>query len=195
MIEISTHGAGVSPSALEPFLDKEYRDSYLDAYVRSSVAYQIQAIRERMELSQAAFGQLIDKPQNVVSRLEDTEYSGSVKTLIEIAQHLGIGLEIRFRSYPYIIQSDVSSEALKAETIFESYRKASDFSSGRSGVSLPALSNFSAVATSLNATTLFPTHSHQEYIPWPEIPQLGNQPQFYPEYVTTNSVNYTQMGT
>ena len=74
MIEISAHGAGISPSALEPFLDKEYRDSYLDAYVRANIAYQIQVIRERMGLSQADFGQLIEKPQNVVSRLEDTEY-------------------------------------------------------------------------------------------------------------------------
>ena len=155
MIEISAHGAGISPSALEPFLDKEYRDSYLDAYVRANIAYQIQAIRERMGLSQADFGQLIEKPQNVVSRLEDTEYSGSVKTLIEIAQHLGIGLEIRFRSYPDILQSDVSSAAYRVDAIGESFKNAriahSVWSSVHNIANRPIVASHSVQTTATNS--------------------------------------------
>ena len=199
---MSTRGAGISSSALKPFLDKEYRDSYLDTYVRASVAYQIQAIREQMGLSQADFGQLIEKPQNVVSRLEDTEYSGSVKTLIAIAQHLGIGLEIRFRSYPHILQSDVSSAAYRVDTIDDSYRKANAFSAARSDVAQPTTGNVSVWAMTSGAnwhaisnSLVNIVHSNQEYLPWPTTPQLGNRLPFSPGYVITNIGSYMPTGT
>ena len=104
-------------SDLEPFLDKDYRDAWLDIRVKAGIAYQIQAIRQAMGMSQAEFGALLAKPQSVVSRLEDNEYSGTIKTLLEIAKSLGVGLKVEFCSYPELLAADVSPDTLAVETI------------------------------------------------------------------------------
>jgi transcriptional regulator with XRE-family HTH domain len=105
-------------SKLEKFLNDSYRASYLEAHVKGSIAYQIQALRENEGLNQSDFGGLIGKPQSVVSRLEDTEYGGvNVNTLIQIANRLRIGLVIRFCDFPVVLASDVSPDAFKVENI------------------------------------------------------------------------------
>lgn len=107
--------------ALKPFLDKKYRDAYLEVYIRSGIASQIQALRKKLNLSQAEFGHLIGKTQSFVSHIEDNEYRGTVKILLEIAKSLNIGLEIRFVSYDIILDSDVSPSAYEMKDIHESY--------------------------------------------------------------------------
>jgi transcriptional regulator with XRE-family HTH domain len=109
---------------LEPFLNKDYRDAYLDIRVKAGIAYQIQAIRQALGMSQAEFGALLSKPQSVVSRLEDSEYSGTVKTLLEIAKSLGVGLKLEFCSYPELLAADVSPAKLAVETIDASVARA-----------------------------------------------------------------------
>lgn len=109
-------------SKLAKLQGKSYRDSYLESHVKGSIAYQIQALRESAGLSQTAFGQLINKPQSVVSRLEDTEYGGiNVNTLLSIAYALNIGLRIRFCDYIEILADDVSPSGLQVEDIYKSY--------------------------------------------------------------------------
>jgi transcriptional regulator with XRE-family HTH domain len=109
---------------LEPFLDKDYRDAWLDMRVKAGIAYQIQAIRQSMGMSQAEFGALLAKPQSVVSRLEDNEYAGTIKTLLEIAKSLGVGLKVEFCSYPELLATDVSPAKLAVETIDASVARA-----------------------------------------------------------------------
>ena len=111
---------------LEPFLDKDYRDAYLDIRVKAGVAYQIQAIRQSMGMSQAEFGALLAKPQSVVSRLEDNEYAGTIKTLLEIAKSLGMGLKVEFCSYPELLAADVSPAKLAVENIDVSVARSLD---------------------------------------------------------------------
>lgn len=107
-------------SKLQKLLDREYRDAYLESHVKSSIAYQIQALREKTRLSQADFGALIGKPQSVVSRLENTEYGAlNVNTLLEIAAALEIGLQVRFADFETVIRSDVSPAAMMVENIAE----------------------------------------------------------------------------
>jgi transcriptional regulator with XRE-family HTH domain len=107
-------------SKLQKFLDDLYRVSYLDSHVKGSIAYQIQALRETEGLNQTQFGALIGKPQSVVSRLEDTEYgSVNVNTLLQIANRLKIGLDIRFCNFETILNADVSPAALTVEKINE----------------------------------------------------------------------------
>jgi transcriptional regulator with XRE-family HTH domain len=114
----------LSPDQLKPFLDKEYRDAYLDAHVKGTIAYQIQALRAKTGLNQTAFGKLIGKPQSVVSRLENTEYGAvSIQTLLDIAKSLDVGLQVRFSTYYSVLESDVSKTALQVDNIFENYRK------------------------------------------------------------------------
>ena len=79
----------------EKLADPVYRRAYVSASVRRRLAIQIRDLRG--ERTQSEFADLIGKPQNVVSRLEDPAYGGiSVRTLVEIANALGMGLKIEF---------------------------------------------------------------------------------------------------
>jgi transcriptional regulator with XRE-family HTH domain len=109
---------------LEKFLDDDYLAAYLDGHVKGSIAYQIQALRAKLGLNQAEFGELIGMPQSVVSRLEGTEYGGTnVNTLLKIAIGLKIGLKIRFCGFEEILDADVSPSALAAENIQETVNR------------------------------------------------------------------------
>ncbi len=109
---------------LEPFLDKDYRDTYLDGFVKGLVAIQIRALREQFGLSQVEYAQKLGMTQSVVSRLEDTEYGGiTVNTLLKIAKENNVALNIGFTDYMSVLQKDLRAEALKVDDIFESYEK------------------------------------------------------------------------
>jgi transcriptional regulator with XRE-family HTH domain len=112
----------VGESALEPFLDKAYRDAYLDGCVKGSIAYQIQALREKSGLSQKEFGEKIHKPQSVVSRLENTEYGAvSINTLLGVAKENDVALEVRFTNYVTMLSTEISPSSFKVDNIFETY--------------------------------------------------------------------------
>lgn len=104
------------------FNEKAYRDGYLQAKVRGMIAYQIQALREKTDLSQTEFAKQIGKTQSVVSRLENTEYGKvTIQTLLDIACALDVALVVKFASYPdFLFQTrDASVAALQPDTIFE----------------------------------------------------------------------------
>jgi transcriptional regulator with XRE-family HTH domain len=123
-IKNESRGKSVEVGALEPFLDKEYRDEYLDGYVKGSIALQVRALREKAGLSQKQFGEEIDKPQSVVSRLEDTEYGAvNVNTLLDIAKALNVGLQVGFVDYIRVLSADVSPAAMKVENVYETYQR------------------------------------------------------------------------
>jgi transcriptional regulator with XRE-family HTH domain len=109
---------------LQRFLDDSYRVSYLDSFVKGSIAYQIQALREQEGLTQTQFGKVIGMPQAVISRLEDTEYGGvNINTLLKIANKLKIGLEVRFCNFETVLATDVSPQALQVEAIEQTVRR------------------------------------------------------------------------
>jgi transcriptional regulator with XRE-family HTH domain len=109
---------------VEPFLDKEYRDAYLEAHVMGSIAYQIRTLREQSGLSQKQFGEEIGKPQSVISRLEDTEYSGvTINTLLSIAKARDVGLNVSFTDYVNVLRDDLKTSQRQIDTIYETYRK------------------------------------------------------------------------
>jgi transcriptional regulator with XRE-family HTH domain len=92
--------------------DLEFRGGYLAHHLRVFLADQIRALRG--EQSQREFGELIGKPQSVVSRLEDEDYGKlSLQTLIDIATKLDIGLLVRFVDFPTFLRetNDFSDEA------------------------------------------------------------------------------------
>jgi transcriptional regulator with XRE-family HTH domain len=108
---------------LEPFLDKEYRDSYIDGFVKGRIAIQIRALREKAGLSQKEFGDKIGKLQSVVSRLEDTDYGGvSVNTLLTIAKALDVALDVKFSDYVEVLCAGLDENALKVDNIHETYQ-------------------------------------------------------------------------
>lgn len=162
---------------LEKFLNDSYRWSYLEGYVKGGIAYQIQALREKMAMNQTEFGSLIGKPQSVVSRLEDTEYGAvNVNTLIEIANHLKIGLQIRFCDFQTVLDADMSPQALAVENINETIDRLLTPLSPQT-VSYPVISE--SVGTGI----------------WQMNP-IPNQTPFlleYPEVETPNTAMFTRM--
>jgi transcriptional regulator with XRE-family HTH domain len=120
--QTALYRASALKSKLEPFLDKEYRDEYLDGYVKAGIAYQVHAIRTHLKLTQAEFAAKINKKQSVVSRLENTEYGAvTVSTLLEIAKSLDIALDVRFSSYLSVLTANLSPQSLAVDTVFTSY--------------------------------------------------------------------------
>ena len=51
---------------------KKYRDSYLSSHIRMFLANQLASLQG--EMSQQEFGQLLGKPQPIVSRLQNPDY-------------------------------------------------------------------------------------------------------------------------
>lgn len=103
---------------LDAFDDKEYRDAYVDSHVKSLIAHQVRCIRERLGLTQKEFAALVDKPQSVISRLENTEYGRvSVQTLLDLSRKLDIAVIIRFASFPEFLENtdDVSPRRLAVD--------------------------------------------------------------------------------
>lgn len=84
--------------------DPDFRTSYSAAMLKMFLADQIRALRG--DRSQTEFGQTIDKPQSVVSRLENEAYGRvTVQTLIDIASKMDIALLIRFVEWPTFLQA------------------------------------------------------------------------------------------
>jgi transcriptional regulator with XRE-family HTH domain len=113
-------------SKLKKFLDDDYRVSYLDSHVKGSVAYQIQALREKLGLNQTVFGALVGMPQSVISRLENAEGgSVNINTLLKIANGLKIGLAVRFCNFEVVLAEDVSPAALLVEGVSSTIQRIS----------------------------------------------------------------------
>ena len=107
---------------LKKFRLKEYRDGYLQSRIRGRIAYQIQALRDKLGLTQQAFAQLTGKKQSVISRLENVEYGKvSVQTLLDIALAADVALVVKFTSYPDFLDQTrlMTPEALQPKTIYE----------------------------------------------------------------------------
>lgn len=115
--------ATLTEKLLNKLRRRSYRAAYVDENVRTSIAYQVRALREQRGWSQKKLAEVLGKPQSVVSRIEDPDYGKlSVQTLLEIAEALDIALLIRYVSFPDFITSmiNVSPEALGADSFDES---------------------------------------------------------------------------
>ena len=167
---------------LQKFLDDAYRASYLEGHVKGSIAYQIQALREQAGLNQTEFGQLIGKPQSVVSRMESTEYGGAnVSTLVEIANRLKIGLQIRFCDFETVLSANLSPDGLKVESIQQTVSR----------LQAPVVT---MQLTKAPLTTVRTSPSTGTTQAW-QTQQISNQPQprIYPGSGTHSFERYTPM--
>ena len=83
----------------------------------------MQALRGQTGLIQTEFADQVNKPQSVISRLENTEYGKvTVQTLLEIACALDVALLVRFVSYPEFLDrtKDMSPRGLRVENVYQS---------------------------------------------------------------------------
>jgi transcriptional regulator with XRE-family HTH domain len=171
MIPVASQSAAALQERLEPFLNKEYRDEYLDGHVKGGIAYQIRAIREQLCLNQSDFGKLIGKKQSSVSRLEDTEYSGTVNTLLEIAKSLDLAICIRFCSHSEMLQLPISEESFRVDDVYKSVEKIKERPS--IGVHIPLYVN-AEETTGGKSTWLPTTQPNQGWFPGSETTYTEN---------------------
>ena len=111
------------PSMIKRLSKTAYRNSYLDSQVRTWIAYQIKALRKKSDFTQAEMAKCLDKPQSVISRLENADYGRlSVNTLLDIAKSMNVALLVQFVSYPDFLERtrDKSEQAMQPDTFDES---------------------------------------------------------------------------
>lgn len=107
------------------FDEKEYRAAFVAENLRTGIAFQIRALRNKERWSQAQLGEKAGKAQNVISRLEDPDYGKfTVNTLIDIASAFDVGLSVRFVAFSDLIEqtNDLSPEALAVSSYEEEAR-------------------------------------------------------------------------
>lgn len=109
----------------QKFRNKRYREAFVGSRVRNWIAFQIRTIRKDRGWSQVDFAKEINKPQSVISRLEDPNYGKlTVQTLLDVAATFKVALVIRFVDFPTFIRqtSDVSSSAMTVEEYSENFQ-------------------------------------------------------------------------
>lgn len=88
------------------FESKAYRDAFVEEFVRTGVAFQIRALRDREKWSQTRLGKKADTTQTVISRLESPDYGNlTVNTLLTLASAFDVALLVRFVSFSDLVRA------------------------------------------------------------------------------------------
>jgi transcriptional regulator with XRE-family HTH domain len=132
----------------------EARAQFVDSHINKGVAYQLRAMREGREWSQAQLAQVVDMPQTAISRLESSKYGKhTITTLKRMAKVYDVGLEVRFVPFSKLlnrisgtpfIEQGITSDALDVPS-FEEEQEAGDFDAA-SDFSLPVTSTQAVIA-------------------------------------------------
>lgn len=105
----------VSDKFLAQLEDKEYRDAFIEAEIRTGLAYRIRVLRKSRGLSQEALGHLVGMTQGTIGRLEDPDYGKfTLSTLIKLAAAFDVALVIKFATLGDLLDhtEDLSPKAL-----------------------------------------------------------------------------------
>jgi transcriptional regulator with XRE-family HTH domain len=97
------------------FLSKKRRHAFVAAFVRQGVTMQIQLLRKREQWSQKKLGEITEKKQNAITRLEDPSYGKfTLTTLLELAKAFDVALSVKFVSFSELERQsqNLSPEAL-----------------------------------------------------------------------------------
>jgi transcriptional regulator with XRE-family HTH domain len=116
-----TVGSSAIPNLgfLRELQDNDRRNGFVVDHLRTRIALLIRTLREQRGWSQAELGRRLDKPQSVVSRLEDPDYGKvTLKTLFEVAVAFDLPLYIDMPDWDewFRLMSDMSSRNLRRDS-------------------------------------------------------------------------------
>src|SRR5450830_917978 len=97
------------------FANKVFRDAFLEENIKTRLAFQVRALREKLGWSQPELGKRARKTQSGISRIEDPNYGKfTIRTLLDLASAFDVALFISFVPYTKLIREmeDLSSDAL-----------------------------------------------------------------------------------
>jgi transcriptional regulator with XRE-family HTH domain len=109
----------ISRKFADELTEKEMRDAYLEEQTRTKLAQQIRVLRVQRDWSQSELGQILDKPQSNIARLEDREIARyTLSTLFELASAFDVGLVVEFVSYDDFLRRthDLSPQHLQVSS-------------------------------------------------------------------------------
>lgn len=88
----------------ESFINKDYRDAFVDEHISSGLARQIRAIREKYGWTQQELAERTGKAQETISQLENPDYGRfTLKTLKTLASAFDLALMVNFVSLSELI--------------------------------------------------------------------------------------------
>ena len=104
---------------IESFRDREYRESYAQDFLNTTIATQLRVIREQRELTQADLAEAVGTKQTAISRIENVDNTArNIGTLMEIAFKLDCRLKVSFETFGSLIEESLrfSRENLQCPT-------------------------------------------------------------------------------
>jgi transcriptional regulator with XRE-family HTH domain len=101
---------------------KEYREAFVEEHIYTGIPFQVEALRNKKNWTQAQLGQEAHMPQARISRIENPKDGelNNLSTLIKIAHAFHIGLLVRFVPISEILEwelTKLSPDALKPLSI------------------------------------------------------------------------------
>lgn len=83
---------------------KRARDAFVRQQIETGMPFQIRAMREAQEMNQQSLAGRMQKPQSVISRLEDPRYGRfTINTLLEVASAFDVGLLVTFAPFSALV--------------------------------------------------------------------------------------------
>lgn len=100
--------------------DKSFRHAFALEFVKNSIPSQIRALREERGWTQADLGKAVNKPRNVITRLENPNSNiPNLLTMLEIAQGCEAALVVKIVPFSELLKEyDQPFEAYFAPSIF-----------------------------------------------------------------------------
>jgi transcriptional regulator with XRE-family HTH domain len=100
--------ASTKQDLLDSFRDREYRAAFNLENVYTTICFQLRALREQREMSQAELGKRVTPKmaQERISILEDpnADSKPTLSTLLRLAEGLDVGLDFRFVPFSKVLE-------------------------------------------------------------------------------------------